>query len=306
MLSGAALTTLPAAAWGKKLYKYVDEDGILHYTDREPQTEQPVDAWSVRVEEQPAVTLRREDVSGGIRIHARNRWHGPVQVGLDFTEARNVRSTPSLPADLVIEGFGEAPLLDIEPIDKRQGWEYQLSYLAVPGDPDAAPRAYRYRPPFRTTGRFYIGQAFNGATTHQDDQSRYAVDIGMPVGTPILAARSGVVMHAEEDYFGSGLDPERFAGRANHVRVLHEDGTMALYAHLDLESVSVRPGQTVRTGELLGLSGNTGLSSGPHLHFSVQRNTGLKLVSIPFVFENGTPEGREPRAGEWLTHASER
>jgi murein DD-endopeptidase MepM/ murein hydrolase activator NlpD len=64
--------------------------------------------------------------------------------------------------------------------------------------------------------------------------------------------------------------------------VLHEDGTMAVYAHLQPESVIVRPGQRVNTGQRLGASGNTGFSTGPHLHFALQVNRGMELVSIPF------------------------
>ncbi|MEM9303482.1 MAG: M23 family metallopeptidase [Pseudomonadota bacterium] len=294
------LTALPVGA--KKLYKYVDENGILHYTDREPDTEQPVESWNVRAEKQPVMTFRRDKIGDEVRIYAMNRWHGPVQLAIDLEKRRNIRAEPEVPADLVVEGHGEALVLVLSPDDPRQGWEYQLAFLPVPGDPDAQPTDYRYRLPFRAGKRFYVGQAFGGTATHTEEQSYYAVDFGMPVGTPILAARGGIVMHAEEDFFGSGLDPARYAERANNVRILHADGTMALYAHLELESVAVRPGQRVEAGELLGLSGNTGLSSGPHLHFVVQRNVGLKLVSIPFVFDDGSEDGLTPVAGEWLEH----
>ena len=70
-----------------------------------------------------------------------------------------------------------------------------------------------------------------------------------------------------------------------HVRVLHIDGTMAVYAHLQPESVMVHPGQRVRVGQRLGASGNTGFSTGPHLHFSVQANVGMEIRSVPFALE---------------------
>ena len=57
---------------------------------------------------------------------------------------------------------------------------------------------------------------------------------------------------------------------------------MALYSHLKHEGVLVRVGQRVRKGEPIALSGNTGYSTGPHLHFAVQANRGMKLESIPF------------------------
>jgi len=64
---------------------------------------------------------------------------------------------------------------------------------------------------------------------------------------------------------------------------------MALYAHLDLASVSVRAGSRIRAGQQIARSGNTGFSTGPHLHFALQANVGMKLVSLPFKFE--TPAG---------------
>ena len=59
---------------------------------------------------------------------------------------------------------------------------------------------------------------------------------------------------------------------------------MGVYLHLMKGSVAVREGTRVRAGSLLARSGNTGNSTGPHLHFVVQRNVGLALESIPFNF----------------------
>jgi murein DD-endopeptidase MepM/ murein hydrolase activator NlpD len=109
----------------------------------------------------------------------------------------------------------------------------------------------------------------------------------MPEGTPIIAARGGMVVKTENGQTGRGTDPS-----GNFVRVLHDDGTMGVYLHLQKGSVSVREGQRVGVGSPLALSGNTGNSSGPHLHFVVQRNTGMGLVSIPYQFKQ--PMGALP------------
>ena len=87
----------------------------------------------------------------------------------------------------------------------------------------------------------------------------------------------------------TGADP-KYQSRANAVRILHEDRTMAVYAHLQADSVRVTPGQRVERGAWLANSGNTGFSTGPHLHFAIQRNTGMDLVSVPFEFAG--PDGR--------------
>ncbi|WP_259304498.1 M23 family metallopeptidase [Thermomonas sp. S9] len=98
----------------------------------------------------------------------------------------------------------------------------------------------------------------------------------------MLAARGGVVMQVQDGFSGHGLDPHRDASRANLIRILHDDGSMGLYAHLANGGARVRVGQRVEAGQRIGLSGNTGYSTAPHLHFAVQVNRGMQLLSIPF------------------------
>jgi murein DD-endopeptidase MepM/ murein hydrolase activator NlpD len=165
---------------------------------------------------------------------------------------------------------------------------------AVPGDPRARPRDVEYLLPLDTRA-LRIDQGFGGSFSHADDQNRHALDLAAPIGTPVLAARDGVVMEVESDFARAGLDRERYGGRANMVRLLHDDGTMSVYAHLDTDGVLVRPGQHVRAGERIGRSGNTGFTSGPHLHFAVQVNRGMRLESIPFRMRG--PQGPLRLAG---------
>lgn len=136
----------------------------------------------------------------------------------------------------------------------------------------------RYPLPWRG-GPFRLTQGPGGTFSHSDVKSRYAMDIAMPEGTPIIAARGGVVVKTENSQSGRGSDPS-----GNFVRVLHDDATQSVYLHLKQGSVSVREGQRVAVGSPLALSGNTGNSSGPHLHFVVQRDTGAGWVSIPYEF----------------------
>lgn len=129
-------------------------------------------------------------------------------------------------------------------------------------------------------GPFRLSQGPGGSYSHLDIRSRYAMDIAMPEGTPIVAARAGRVMDFENNQFGVGPNPS-----GNFVRVLHSDGSTGVYLHLTRGSVRVQIGQRVGLGTLLALSGNTGHSNGPHLHFVVQRNSGAGWVSIPFQFK---------------------
>ena len=139
-----------------------------------------------------------------------------------------------------------------------------------------------------------IDQGYGGSFSHADPQNKYALDFAADEGTPVVAAREGVVMQVESDFDKAGLNREKYGGRANFVRIVHDDGTMALYAHLKTEGVLVRVGQRVRAGQRIGLSGNTGFTTGPHLHFAIQVNRGMRLQSLPFRLQ-GSPQAAARR-----------
>jgi murein DD-endopeptidase MepM/ murein hydrolase activator NlpD len=209
----------------------------------------------------------------------------------------NVITEPELPARFVVPGQKEQALVGMGSLDPRQGFSFQIQLASVPGPPlqqrieDSVLSA-----PFPAGEAYPVSQGFKGTRTHNSPDSEYAVDIVMPVGTTILAAKAGVVMDIEEDFNQGGTNLEKFADKANHVRILHDDGTMTVYAHLDLASVTVRRGARVTAGQRIARSGNTGFSSGPHLHFALQQNIGMQLVSLPFSFE--TTDGNTIRPEE--------
>ncbi len=111
---------------------------------------------------------------------------------------------------------------------------------------------------WRTTSHFNPGNRGVGL---------YAIDFEMPIGTPLLAARAGIVV-AVQARFPDGNDTDL---EENFVMVRHVDGTVARYIHLKKNGVLVRLGNKVRQGQKIALSGNTGQTGGPHLHFDVQR-----------------------------------
>lgn len=95
------------------------------------------------------------------------------------------------------------------------------------------------------------------------------VDYGVPIGTPVMAADGGVVLMAGNN------------GRVQYGRYIvikHANGLTTLYAHLSKQSV--KTGETVERGQIIGYSGNTGYSTGPHLHFTVYLSSSVKLQAI--------------------------
>jgi murein DD-endopeptidase MepM/ murein hydrolase activator NlpD len=224
-----------------------------------------------------------ETNDGVVYVYVNNRLSGPMQVQLSAgSSARNMDAWPSLPISYVLEPKQRKLLTRLQAIDDNTPMIRDLRSLGIPGDPHAIPDELTYSLPVDENSRWELGQEFNGEYSHHDEQNRYAVDFIVPVGTQVLAARAGVVMETIANYDGGGHNAKVYATRANFIRILHDDGSMGLYAHLKEDGILVHPGQRVGLGEPIGYSGNTGFSSGPHLHFALQINTGLKLVSIPF------------------------
>jgi len=91
------------------------------------------------------------------------------------------------------------------------------------------------------------------------------------------------VVWVKEDYHMSGTT-RYFLDKANGIKILHDDGTFSLYAHILMDTAIVKEGDKVALGERLARSGSSGFSTGPHLHFSIIKNAGLRNISIPFKF----------------------
>lgn len=286
LLFAALIAFCASDADAKRIYSYRDANGVEHYTDRPPQdAATPVQEQLVEVDPKQLVYLREEGPKNDRRYTLWNGYGGPIEVLMSFSQAYNVVSEPELPSSVVIPGQRDSLVLMVQPFDEHQAWSYQWKYQYLPGDPKAQPDPQAvYQLPYDEHLRLAIHQGFGSAYSHKDAHSYHAVDFSMPEGTPVLAARAGVVMSVESDFYKAGTDISRYGDRANHIRILHADGTMGVYAHLALESVLVSIGDRVRAGEHIADSGNTGFSTGPHLHFVVQRNTGGALVSVPFQF----------------------
>jgi murein DD-endopeptidase MepM/ murein hydrolase activator NlpD len=249
----------PAASWRSGW-------GLIRAADATPQGPVAGSLASVKLE------------GGAAQWQARveNHLAGPVQVAL--RQDAGAAPLPGLPLQTVLPGSASVVVtrLQLPPDTQRLA----LLLDAVPGDPSARPQDVAYRLPFDAK-RFQVTQAPQGRFSHEDAENRDAVDFALPEGTPVLAARAGKVMQVQGNFTGNGQDPLRDRERANFIRILHEDGSMAVYAHLRENGVLVRSGQRVEAGQRIGVSGNTGFSTAPHLHFVVQANAGMQLRSIP-------------------------
>ena len=125
---------------------------------------------------------------------------------------------------------------------------------------------------------------------HKTMMMHNGVDIGAPIGSPVFAAKSGTVKYATQ-----------VGGYGNAIQLDHGNGVTTLYGHLD--KYGVKAGQKVQGGQKIAESGNTGVSSGPHLHFEIAKNgvrdnpvKHLKFTGKTVMGKNGY--SRAPTKGE--------
>lgn len=158
--------------------------------------------------------------------------------------------------------------------------------------------------PLTCGSRVRIAQGNFGQFSHSG-RSRYAFDFSIPVDTPMVAMERGTIAAIYDQtgpgdrcYSGGGEDCFRFA---NYVAVRHPDGSVSIYKHLNRVDVSV--GDVVERGEVVGLSGSTGYSTGPHAHVMRQQDCGgdqLSCESLPLVFVD-VDDGGVPARDDWVT-----
>lgn len=147
-------------------------------------------------------------------------------------------------------------------------------------------------------------QGNNGSTSHNGPTSQYAFDFGIGLNTELVAMADGIVAYTYDQtgpgdpcYNGGGSECGPYA---NYVVLLHGDDTMTAYKHLNQVLVTV--GDTVARGDVIGLSGTTGWSTGRHVHVVREENCGsASCTSIPLSFVDVPSNGGVPVTGTVVT-----
>jgi murein DD-endopeptidase MepM/ murein hydrolase activator NlpD len=290
----ALAAALPAAA--QQIYRYKDENGQWVLTDRRPPSSSPTETVALKgLAASPRIAVEARPSVDGVQIVAVNECRCPVEFGVRAAGQGGGEQA----VREVVGPRSERVLLSLPP--SRGDAQVRFDYGYVMGDPTAthAP-PMPYRAPFALAKSYGVTQAPPDAVTHRDPGSRYAIDFAMPVGSAVHAAREGMVIDVSYRNFRNGTSPE-LRTEANYVQILHDDGTTAVYAHLQMDTVRVRPGQRVARGEYIANSGNTGFSTGPHLHFVVLRNAGLRNESVPVTFAGAAGAPVSAHSGRSLT-----
>ncbi len=234
------------------------------------------------------VEIREIRDEGQIQIVASNHEIFPVTVELSLSDIKNLDVTDEDIA-LALQGKVKDQTLAILRPAPGKTWNYKLKYRLHFGDVlmESFDEDYIYHLPYEKGKSYIVSQGYNGRLSHTGEN---ALDFDMEIGTKICAARAGIVIKVVEEHNRSCPDVS-CNDFSNQIVILHSDGTMSEYAHLKQNGAFVEVGQSVSSGELIGLSGNTGWTTGPHLHFTVFRPTLEGRETIRTVFNTGKEEG---------------
>ncbi len=234
----------------------------------------------------------RNEEDGSTVVYANNKNVCEESVLITFNVLKNMKADVELPYKAVIPaGAKEYKLFTLTIKNKAKG--SQLGYVTKFCHGDAFngkhDDKYVYTIPYQAGEQYSIGQAYGGKFSHFMKGKTHALDFTMKEGTAICAARDGIVIAVKDNSNKHGKT-YKFQEYGNYVTIYHKDGTMANYFHIKKSGSKVKVGDKIKAGEIIALSGNTGWSSGPHLHFQVfafDENMDVKSVPTKFRQEDG-------------------
>lgn len=238
-----------------------------------------------------------KEINGITHFYVQNLQLADVTATFELT-LLNLKCSAALPYTATFPGNQTIEAFSVSAVDKGAAWSYKYTDSYTIGSATAQhDDAYVYSLPYATGESFRVSQGYHGVFSHTGPDE-YAIDWKMPIGTPVHAARGGVVIQSKDDSDMGGPN-RKFENKANCILIRHSDGTVGIYAHLQKGSSRVKVGDQVNTGDWIASSGNTGFTSGPHLHFSVfKTRSGKERESLPVRFQTANAPAITLVAGE--------
>lgn len=237
-------------------------------------------------ETEPLTVTKIDKGDGVVEVIAINKNYTDYSVEVS-AEYENMAPDIDLPAIRIAKAQDTTVLVTLKRV-KRASWSYKYRFRYVMGNIEDATHDANasYELPYAASESYRLFQGYDGSFSHR---GKRALDFTMDEGTTILAARSGVVVRLKEDS-NRGCGDESCKELANYVLIAHDDGSIAKYFHLKKNGVRVKMGDVVKAGDPIGFSGNTGWSTGPHLHFEVYLPKMDGELTVPTYFQTKDEE----------------
>ena len=242
------------------------------------------------------ICVNAVDQGGNVELRAENLQNYPVTYTLRVRTRYFEVSGPTT-VTRTLAPQESARVMMLSRADERFEGRYRYFFEWTVGDKDAVhDDDHLYALPYASGRSYRVLQGYGSRFSHTGLEA-YAVDFDMPEGTPVHAARGGVVARVEESH-SIGCWEDGCGRYANFIVVLHSDGTTGEYYHLQKDGSLVEVGDRVVRGQQIALSGNTGHTTMPHLHFAVYRASEWgNTQSIPVRFESADGVVMRPRHG---------
>ena len=240
--------------------------------------------------ETKAVKVITERDGESTRFYVENNELCEITMTFDMALV-NLETTGPFPLTATFPAGAKTLAFTVVPSVEGAKWEYSYTnYFKLGSNGARHDDSYFYELPYAAGKAFRVTQAYGGTFSHKGS-NKHAIDWKMPEGTAVHAARGGLVVKTKDDSTkgGSSLKYDCYN---NYVLIRHDDGTLGHYCHLLHDGIQVKPGDTVEAGQKIALSGNTGFSTGPHLHFCVfKTKNGRDRQSIPVKFRTAETKG---------------
>ena len=233
---------------------------------------------------------------GNIGLHATNLREFPITFTIRVRTSNLIAAGPRTITE-TLEGEQSRLVMMLKEDGGNRKGRYRISCDWTIGDKDALHDDEQlYLLPYASGKSYRVLQGYGSRFSHRGLE-QYAVDFNMSIGTPVHAARAGVVARIEETN-DKGCWDDGCGAFANYIVILHNDGTTGEYYHLAQNGALVEVGDNVVAGEKIALSGNTGHTTMPHLHFAVYRAAEWgNTQSIPVRFLSSAGIVDKPRRG---------
>lgn len=241
---------------------------------------------SISLSAQESVKVYYEQAGMGVNIYADNNEVIPMTVELKLTLSGMESDIANDEGYIVIPAKSKKFLLtETRVAANSREMTFAMDSKYFIGDITLKPNTdHVYSLPFSKNDEVQVYQGYNGSFSHAGEN---AIDFGLGIGDKVTAARNGIVYKVVDSNTKACKD-DSCAKYNNLVMIYHEDGTFAEYVHLKKDGAKVNIGDKVAVGDLIGYSGNTGWTSGPHLHYMLFQYTkegGRKSYKTKFSTE---------------------